>query len=294
MDSSPPGNGKTLADLETRLAGYSGPDRVVDSREFWEIEGTRPRTERRFVTGIPSLDKHTEGVETGELVVVSGPTGQGKTTLLDTIGRRMSSDGAKCLWFSFEVTPRNFMAKYQSDGAPVIYVPLERKSGSVSWIEQRVHEAKIKHGCRVVFIDHMHFVVDMARMRNPSLEIGAVMRFLKSEVALKHNVAVFLISHLTKVKFEEEPSENDLRDSSFVAQESDQVWIIYRRPDENKSLRDENPYSNRARLVVCKSRRTGVLKARVSMVKIGDNLVEENATAAVPLSEDDAWVMGRK
>lgn len=275
MGISPIGNGKALADREAMLACYDGADRVVTSREFWEIESKRPRLERRFNTGIPTLDRLTEGVETGELVVVSGPTGHGKTTLLDTIGREMTTDGANCLWFSFEVTPRNFLAKYKSEMSPVVYVPLERKTGDVRWLAARVEEAKIKYGCRVVFIDHLHFVVDMARMRNPSLEIGSVMRFLKSEIAIKHNVAVFLISHLTKIKFEEEPSENDLRDSSFVAQEADQVWIVYRRPDEGKSLRDENPFSNRARLVICKSRRTGVLRARVSLVKSNQNLVEE-------------------
>ena len=157
----------------------------------------------------------------------------------------------------------------------MIYLPAEMQAGNVRWLASRVHEAKVKHNCRVVFIDHLHFVVDLIQNKNPSWEIGKIMRLLKTEIALRHNVAVFLISHMTKLKFDEEPNVNDLRDSSFIGQEADQVWIVYRITDKGKKETDPDAFSNRALVVVGKSRRTGVLKAKVNVVKIGDSLVEE-------------------
>lgn len=264
----------SIADREAFLIGYDGADRVVSSREFWKIEDAKPRQEIRFRTGLTRLDGLVDGTEAGELWVVSGPTGHGKTTFCDTVGRNMARAGAKCLWFSFEVSPGKFLEKYKPDGAPVVYVPLERKPGSLVWLEKKVHEAKLKFGCRVVFIDHLHFIVDMAKMRNPSLEIGVVMRFLKTDIALKHNVLVFLISHVTKLKFEEEPSENDIRDSSFIAQEADGILMVYRCLEPGKSEKDSDGYGNAARVVVCKARRTGVLRARVELMKKGDDMME--------------------
>lgn len=266
----------TAAELMT----YRGPDRVITSKEFWEIEGARPTTEHKFRLCIPRLDNLVDGVESGELIVVSGPTGEGKTTLCDTLGRGLTKQDARCLWFSFEVTPKKFLEKYKPENSPIIYIPLERKPGSLLWLETKVWEAKLKYDCRVVFIDHLHFIVDMTKMRNPSIEIGAAMRFLKTEIALKYNVVVFLISHLTKTVIDQEPTANDLRDSSFIAQEADGVWIIIRSLDEGKTRKDDNPFSNRAKILICKSRRTGVLKDTVRLVKIGNDLVEEESEPA--------------
>jgi replicative DNA helicase len=268
--------GKEAYDIEKILAEYAGDDRVVTSPEFIEIEASRPAAEHVFKTGIKSLDELTENVETGELTVISGPSGHGKTLLADTITRYMALNGQKCLWFTFEVLPKKFLDKYRKPGSPVIFLPLERKPGSVRWLEERIHEAKLKYDCRAIFIDHLHFIVDMARMKNPSLEIGTVLRYLKTEVAIKHNVAVFLIAHLTKTKYEQEPDESDIRDSSFIVQESDNVWMVTRRLDEGKTLKDNNPFSNRAKILICKARRSGVLRRGISLCKIGDDLREED------------------
>lgn len=273
---------RQLAVQEENLLAYDGKDRVISSNEFWEMESKKPKIEIRFKTGLPTLDRHMDGIETGEVIVVSGPTKHGKTTFCDTISRNMVRAGVKCLWFSFEVKPKYFLEKFKED---VIYIPLELKTGNLSWLAEKVFEAKLKYDCRVIYIDHLHFIVDMARMKNPSLEIGSVMRFLKHDIAIKHNVAVFLISHVTKLKFDQEPSENDIRDSSFITQEADSTLMVYRRLEEGKNAeRDENPYSNKARVVVCNHRRTGAMRARVNLIKTGNDLVEETS------EEVPSWV----
>ena len=64
---------------------------------------------------------------------------------------------------------------------------------------------------------------------------------------------------MKKTKLEETPTIDDLRDSSFVAQESDIVMMLWR----NKERDNTNPvgyrYTNDAVLTVEKNRRTGKL-----------------------------------
>lgn len=280
---------RELAKTESALAGYEGEDRVVSSQDFWHIHENISSIEQKMrFGGMPKLNGYMDGLETGEVIVVSGPTKQGKTTLCDTIGRNLAKLGVNCLWFSFEVQQRRFLAKYKMSDV-LVYVPLQLHSGDTIWLEKKVHEAKLKYNCRVVFIDHLHFIVDMARTRNPSIEIGSVMRFLKQRIAIKHNVAVVLIAHLTKTKLEEEPTENDLRDSSFIAQEADATLMIYRRLNAEKGVMEEDAYSTKARVIVCNHRRTGVMKGRVDMVKVGDDLVEEETWAQAPPAKNDTW-----
>ena len=268
-----------LAKREEAAAGYKGPDRVIDNIEFWDIEKRKSRSpERIYKSGLPTLDSKTEGFESGEVWAVTGPAKHGKTTLCDTIGRNISRNGTNVLWFSFEMSPRKFLAKYKAADAPVIYIPLKLVPNTLDWIEVKVLEAKVKFDCRVVFIDHLHFIADMRRlMQNSSLEIGLIMRFLKQRIAIQHNVCVFLVAHMTKATFgkNEEPSADDIRDSSFVKQEADGSIVVYRKAAKGKKATDDEPFGNKARIIIDNARRSGVMRVRINAIKVGDDLVEE-------------------
>jgi replicative DNA helicase len=129
---------------------------------------------------------------------------------------------------------------------PVFYMPAQLVGNTLTWIEKRIIEGKVKHDCRIVFIDHLHYTVDMRSKNNMSLEIGAVMRALK-RLAVKHNICIFIIAHLGKVRPEYEPDNQDLRDSSFIAQESDNVIIIWRKEGSD----------NEGVIKISKNRKTG-------------------------------------
>lgn len=288
-------NGAQLARRESDLVSYSGPDRVISSREFWEEEDKKPVIERSYKSGIPSLDQATEGFETGEVWVVSGPPKHGKTLLCDTIGRNFIQNGTNCLWFSFEVTPKKFLAKYKAPGSPIVYIPRERTANNLEWLETKVHEAKLKYECRAVFIDHLHFIADLNQlMKNSSIYIGGVMRFLKQEIALKHNVCVFLVAHLGKITFNNEPEESDIRDSSFVSQEADGTIMVYRRLEKGKKATDENAFTNKARIKICNARRSGAMQKRIDMLKLGEDFVEEEQEGDVVSQDPPPKKSGKK
>lgn len=251
---------KNVADYEEYLAKYDKRDKVVSSNEMLEKIKNEPTNEIKFDCGIPTLDKYTEGFEGGELIIIAGATKHGKTLLCQTITNNMSLKGTKSIWFSYEMPVKQFVKRFPK--LPLFYLPQTIEGNAMAWIEAKIWEAKIKYGVKAVFIDHLHFLFDMVQNGNVSLQIGMLMRKLK-KLAMKHNIVIFLIAHLKKVKLEESPTLDDLRDSSFIGQESDSVIMIARKCENGE-------YQNEAKIYVQTHRRTGAMgKSLVVLFKNG-------------------------
>lgn len=238
---------------------------VVSSLEL-ELEFSKRQTPFfGLKSRIPTLDKLIEGFQGGELVTISGPTKHGKTLLAQSLTMSFIKQQEAPLWFSFEVPPRQFLAQFPD--LPLFYMPRKMKPHILQWLFSRIGEGFIKYHTRVIFIDHLHYLFDMAKVKSPSLEIGTVIRKLKS-LAVKYEFIVFLLCHTTKGKQETAAglSYESIRDSSFVSQESDCVLMIKRDPARGQ---------NAATLQVEFHRRTGVLDGRVKLIKQDGFLVEE-------------------
>jgi replicative DNA helicase len=223
----------------------------------------QPEALVRVKSLIPSLDHAIEDFRDGEVIAISGPTKNGKTLLAQTLTANFDRQQQPSLWFSYEVTPRQFLEQFGAD-LPLFFMPKKLKAHALPWIEERILEGFAKYHTRIVFIDHLHYLIDLARTRNPSIEIGTVVRFLKS-LAVREEMIVFLLCHTTKGASEEALSYESIRDSSFVSQESDSVIMIRRTPKEGK---------NAARASVEFHRRTGVLEKMIKLQKVGPGLFE--------------------
>jgi replicative DNA helicase len=187
------------------------------------------------------------------------------------------------------------MVKYQGDDADIpIYVPKQLQAMDYDWLYRKCVEGKYKYGCNLILIDHLHFMVDMQTKQNMSLNIGAFMRRLKKDIAIDLEMAVILIAHQGQPKEDQEASLHNLRDSSFIAQESDCTIIVQRK--KNLSADEESKYQERigylpeelkppvfdlgdysANLAIVKvavNRRTGVFDWKKMFKKVG-NFMEE-------------------
>ena len=216
-----------IIEQEKELVNYDGDDKVISSQEMKVVVDANSDRVVSFNSTMPTLDKILGGFEGGELTVISGLTGNGKTLLAQTLTHNFDRQGIKSLWFSYEVLPRNFLKSF-GDEFPNFYMPSRLTLNSIDWLEQRIWEAKLKYDCRVVFIDHLHFLLDMKSRLNMSLEIGHVMRSLKG-LAIKYNLVFFLIAHTAKVRPDTELDLDSLRDSSFIGQEADNVFMVWRK-----------------------------------------------------------------
>lgn len=252
---------KSLSDLYIEMATYQGEDRVITSSEMQDIIRMMPEL-KPFYSSIPSLDTACKGFCEGELIAISGPRKAGKTLFSQSLTVEFFNQDIKSLWFSFELPAREFIARFPGN-LPAFVMPLKLKQNSLEWIKLRIIEGIVKHGIRVVFIDHLHFLFDLARMRNSSIEIGQVIRTLKT-MAIDLNITIFLMCHMAKLNPYEEPSDNNIRDSSFVSQESDVGILIWR------DVKTESE----AYAKVCYHRRTGVIEKKIALIKV-DGLLKE-------------------
>jgi len=225
---------------------YKGEDEVISSVEYQKIIALQDKTNQlKVMTDIPKLDNIIEGFREGNLVVISGATGMGKTSVAQSLTENFDE---KTLWFSYEVPVAEFMTKFRE--APLFYLPKSIIGDTVSWVENKIVESMAKFDTRVVFIDHLHYIVDIASLKaNISVQIGVVMRELK-KIALKWGIIIFLIAHLKKTKITDVPEIDDMRDSSFIAQEADIVMVVTRLKQE-----DSDEFSNEALVSVLKHNR---------------------------------------
>lgn len=250
--------------LLEQLKDYQGSDSIVSSFEMQRLLRERKESQFKLMSQIPSLDKAIDGFVGGEVISISGPPKHGKTLLAQSLTVNFEAQGSLSLWFTFELPPIEFFKRFPA--LPHFYLPKILKPSAMDWLEERIWEALAKYSTRVVFIDHLHFLFDLARVKNASLEIGTIIRKLKT-LAIDGNFIIFLMCHTSKSATPQKLSFHDIRDSSFVAQESDTVLMIRRMDEVQSKLRVEF------------HRRTGTMPKFIKLVKIKGFLKEEKIGA---------------
>ena len=215
------------------LRNYKGKDEVVLAEE---VKKTISATDeqKKFLTSIQPLNEIIDGFKTGDLITMSGVSGNGKTELLISFTKDFIDRNYKVLWISFEVNPKDFMNRF-GDYDPIFYMPKSNVPNNLNWVIARMIEAKAKYGAEIVIIDHLHFLLDMATLGNKNIShlFGGIIRKIKT-YALKLDMTVFLVAHLNKTATKDVPDLPDLRDSSFTYQEADTVLIIHRTNTDEK------------------------------------------------------------
>jgi len=238
-----------------RLRNYIGEDEIVSSLELDLRLRNRPAPNFVVRSEIPSLDRLTEGFHGGELITISGKTKGGKTLLAQTLTWNFCAQVEFPLWFSFEVPPRQFLSQFPQ--LQTFYLPARLKSHDFDWMVERIMESWYKYHTRIIFVDHLHFLFDMLRVKNTSLEIGSLIRRLKS-LAVENEFIIFLLCHITKVGKDVDAGFEHLRDSSLIAQESDTVLMVKRTPDKGE-------FSGSVRVEF--HRRTGTMEKSFNIIK---------------------------
>ena len=171
-----------------------------------------------YSIGWQVFDKALDGgLRDGELITISGQTGQGKTLTAQNLAYNFSKNNIPSLFFSYEMNPYYLMENFKKiirDVSPydlLVYSPIELYERDLKFVEQEIKEGVKNKAIKVVFIDHLHYLIDLKSSLNSSLLIGGIVRELK-QIAIRNNVIIFLIAHTKKIYQDEQLSLSSLRD----------------------------------------------------------------------------------
>lgn len=271
------GNGvgaEIQAELETRAFGLHDqsrataalrPIREVLADSFTAIAKMQSGELVGLPTGIKSIDAHMGGMNPGDLIVLAGRPGQGKTSLGAQIGIYAAKGGRVVPFFECEMKDRAVVDRALFAEAGISHqlfkhgrVPenrwpeLARASEVLQDIPFFINDAagitpmQIRTQCRrlkrergldLIVIDNIQRMKSDSRTNDVRIRTGEVSSALK-EIAKEFNVPVLAVSHLRRLQSGEgtEPTLADLQESGNIEQDADIVISLF-----NESLYKEVP-----------------------------------------------------
>lgn len=203
------------------------------------------------------------GFAEGDVIVISAPTGNGKTLLAATISHHFIRQAVPVLWFSYEVPAHSLWQIFQEMGLDkndINYIPLKHTTGKLEWIETKIKEAK-KFDIKLVVIDHLGFLAPFQMMnqnmsQNYSAYLAQIVRELKT-IAMNENVVIILPAHMNK-SATDEPTLRDIGHSGGIAQEADMVILLAREENQATNLgMPSDYYSPYTKIKIAKNRISG-------------------------------------
>lgn len=214
--------------------------------------------------GLGAMDEKTLGAMPGQLIVMAGRPGMGKTALALGILRNMAEDGNSVMIWSGEMgdvdlttrmisdklwSPRHRLTywqiasgKYREErfhdikraGLELAELPIriEQQPGlTVAQIGARARQWKRKHGLKALFLDHLGLIKASGRYSgNKVYETGEITGSLKT-LAKELGVPVFLLCQINRgveQRDDKRPALSDLRNSGDIEQDADTVMMLYR------------------------------------------------------------------
>lgn len=229
---------KTLTSLQEEQV--IGTDR--DITEILEQALQELHTEKTTVgmIGIPTpsgkINNETRGLRRGELVILAGRPGMGKTAFALSMVRTACESGAKVAYFSMEMRSTELakrMIRSFSDheaGAGKISawkIHLYDKGGiNIDFIKSNVRLLK---DCQMVVIDYLGLMKVNTRIKRAEA-LGEVCHELKS-FAMESDIPIVLLCQLNRDSEGRNSSIHrlsDLRESGDIEQDADKVFFITR------------------------------------------------------------------
>ena len=263
---------------------------VVDALEKLEII----RASGGSVIGVPSglidLDDMTSGFQDGDLIIIAGRPGMGKTALALSMLRNASLDSKVGVgMFSLEMANHQLAMRLLCAEARVDshYVrtgklpsKLWRNLGisagdlenapiflddtpalSVLELRAKARRLKAENDIGMIVVDYLQLMQGPKGVESRQQEISVISRSLKA-LAKELNIPVIALSQLSRAveqRADRKPQLSDLRESGAIEQDADVVIFLYRPWIYSQEDEDEG----KAEVIVAKQRNgpTGTVQA---------------------------------
>ncbi|MDF2954071.1 MAG: Replicative DNA helicase [Thermodesulfobacterium sp.] len=245
------------------------------------------------ITGIPTgfydLDRMTAGLQKGDLIILAGRPGMGKTAFaLDIVRNACKQTNIGAAIFSLEMGKQQLCARMLCAEAKVSFQKfrtgqldskewqkITRAASTLSQLYIYIDETpginilEVKAKARkllkeiplgLIVIDYLQLMKGLEKKERREQEISEISAGLKS-LAKELNIPIIALSQLNR-KVEERtdkrPQLSDLRESGALEQDADVILFIYRDEFYNK----ESPEKGIAEIIIGKQRNgpIGVVK----------------------------------
>ena len=240
-------------------------------------------------TGFDELNRRTGGLHGGELIIIAGRPGMGKSSFAVNIAENAAiKDGIPVAIFNLEMSKSMIVNRilcsqalvdshavrmgdftgedWQQIGAVVDKVALapifidDTASITVSEIRAKCRRLKQTKKLGMVIIDYLQLMQSGGRSDNRQQEISEISRSLKI-LAKELDIPVIALSQLARTvesRSDKRPMLSDLRESGAIEQDADIVMFLYRDDYYNKDSEDKNM----AECIIAKQRsgETGMFK----------------------------------
>lgn len=223
-------------------------------------------------TGYADLDDRLTGLAPGQLTVIAGRPGMGKTAFALDIAATVAFDQQKTVaFFSLEMSKEEIFARVLSKQLAVESWKIEKgalsdgdfdrmgptldrfaecplyvdddSNSTLSHIRSKARRHQMRHGLDLLVVDYLQLieVKDRSANENQYQKISYISRNLK-QLARELRCPVIALSQLSRAceaRADKRPLLSDLRDSGSIEQDGDRILMLYRESEYNEDC--ENP-----------------------------------------------------
>jgi replicative DNA helicase len=242
-------------------------------------------------TGLPDLDDLTLGLHPGELIVIAGRPGMGKTALAGNIALHAALEGMPVVVFSLEMPAEALMVRFLAGrtridsrqlrrgllhagqwpqlvnaageiGGTPLYID-DKPDLAPTEIRAKARRLKAEHGLGLVIVDYLQLMRSPGRHDNREQAVAEISRTLKA-IARELEIPVIALSQLNRQvdsRPDKRPQLSDLRESGAIEQDADVIAFIYRDEVYNKS--EDNPEKGFTEIEIAKHRNGPIGRIRL-------------------------------
>lgn len=256
-----------------------------------DVESVDLNTLPKIKTGVTNLDRVIGGLYFGQVVLLTGKRGEGKSTFMGALIAEALNQGKKVLAYSGELPgyhfkrwldlqiagPHNVVTTYNQFSDPEYSLPAEVVDKINNWYYDQaflydnnaldgdeyeslldtVEKTIQRYGVNIVCIDNLMTAIDVSSSDSQYIQQSQFVRSLK-QIAVRYNVVVLLVAHPRKTQGW--VTDNDMvSGTSDITNRVDTVLSYAKNPEE------ESPGG---KLFVLKNRMTGRLALKENAIQV--------------------------